>query len=288
MKPAAFDYVLPSSVEEAVSALAGEGDRKVLAGGQSLIPVMAMRLVAFDELIDLRAIDELKRIEITDDSATVGAMVRQATAEQHQELCAAVPLLGQALAHVGHFQIRNRGTIGGSIAHADPAAELPAVALALNASMEVAGQSGRRTVTAADFFESTFTTALAENEILTSIRFPIWGPQSGFAVEEISRRHGDFAIVGTACGVRIDNGAIAAASIGLFGMGSTPLRAPDAEALLIGTNPGDVDLGAIGTTAVGDLEPTSDVHASSEYRKAVGANVVAQAVTRAIEEAQRG
>jgi carbon-monoxide dehydrogenase medium subunit len=249
---------------------------------------MAMRLVEFDQLVDLRRIEELQQIDIDGDRARVGAMVRQSVAEQHEGLRSAVPVLGLALAKVGHFQIRNRGTIGGSVAHADPAAELPAVVLALDATLEVVGPDGARDVAAADFFETTFTTALDDKEILAAIRFPVWGPGSGFAVEEVARRHGDFALVGAVCGVQVSDGAIDRAAIGLFGMGSTPVRATAAETELVGADVGSIDTDAVGRAGVADLEPPGDIHASTAYRKAVGAHVIAAAVTSALEEARRG
>ena len=288
MKPASFEYRAPTTIDEAVAALSSGGEVKVLAGGQSLIPVLALRLAKFDQLVDLRLIDELQQVDVGPESARVGAMVRQAHAERHTGLCAAVPLLPLALSKVGHFQIRNRGTIGGSIAHADPAAELPAVALALDATFEATGPSGRRDIAAADFFEGTFTTALDDDEILTAVRFPVWGPGSGFAVEEVARRHGDFALVGAVCGVQLSGGVVSRAAIGLFGMGPSPLRAAAAEQALVGSDPATVDAGSLGATAMVGLDPPTDIHATGEYRKAVGAHVVARAITQAIAEAGRG
>ena len=288
MKPASFEYRAPTTIDEAVSALSSGGEVKVLAGGQSLIPVLALRLAKFDQLVDLRLIDELQQVDVGPESARVGAMVRQAQAERHVSLCAAVPLLPLALSKVGHFQIRNRGTIGGSIAHADPAAELPAVALALDATLEAAGPAGRRDIAAADFFEGTFSTALDDDEILTAVRFPVWGPGSGFAVEEVARRHGDFALVGAVCGVQLNGGVVSRAAIGLFGMGPGPLRATAAEQAMVGSDPATVDAGSLGATAMVGLDPPTDIHATGEYRRAVGAHVVARAITQAIEEARRG
>jgi carbon-monoxide dehydrogenase medium subunit len=288
MKPAPFDYACPSTIDDAIAELSNGGDVKVLAGGQSLIPVLALRLAKFDRLVDLRKIDELRQIDVGRESARVGAMVRQATAEHHDGLTAAVPLLGLALNNVGHFQIRNRGTIGGSIAHADPAAELPAVALALDATLEVAGANGRREVAAAEFFEGTFTTALGDDEILTAVRFPVWGPSAGFAVEEVARRHGDFALVGAVCGIQITGGTVSRAAIALLGMGSTPLRATAAEAGLHGSDAAAVDAAALGAAAVEGLDPPTDIHATGAYRTAVAAHVVARAITNALEEARRG
>jgi carbon-monoxide dehydrogenase medium subunit len=268
--------------------LAANPDAKVLAGGQSLIPMMALRLATPVELVDLRCVDHLQQIDVNGRFARVGSMVRQATAEHHEELGRAIPLLPLALASVGHFQIRNRGTVGGSLAHADPAAELPAVALTLDATMEIVGPGGRREVSAADFFESAFSTAIGEDEILAAMRFPIWESRSGFAVEEVARRHGDFALVGAVCGIQLDERGISRAAITPMNMGSTPLRAPAAAERLVGADPAGVDVAEIGVIAVADTNPPADLHASSDYRRQVAAHVVGRAIGRAIEEAQRG
>jgi carbon-monoxide dehydrogenase medium subunit len=288
VKPAPFDYEAPTTLDAAVAGLTDGIDAKLLAGGQSLIPILSLRLAKFDRLVDLRRVDELRRIEIDDTRARIGAMVTQAAAEHDERVGAAVPLLPLALANVGHFQVRNRGTIGGSIAHADPAAELPAVALALGATMEIAGPAGRRDVDATDFFETTFTTAVGDDEILSAVTFPVWGPGAGFAVEEVARRHGDFALVGAVCGVQIADGVVHRAAIGMFGMGATPLRASAAEADLSGASADGIDSEQLGRAAVADLDPPSDIHATGAYRRSVGAHVVARAVRRAVQEAANG
>jgi carbon-monoxide dehydrogenase medium subunit len=194
-----------------------------------------------------------------------------------------VPLLGQALPLIGHFQIRNRGTVGGSIAHADPASELPAIALALDAQLEVANTSGTRTIPASTFFEGTWTTSLRGDEVLAAVRFPVWSGTCGFAVEEVARRHGDFAIAGAAVGVELSGGAVTRAAIALFGMGATPVRVEEAEkAVTDGQSPAEV-----GKAAVQGLEPPDDIHASGEYRRQVGAVLVERALQRAMKEAGR-
>ena len=204
MKPSKFSYHAPERVEEAVGLLAEHGgDAKVLAGGQSLVPMMSFRLATVEHLIDINTVAGLDTIERLNGSLRIGALVRQAVAEHDTTVAGSAPLVARALPHIGHFQIRNRGTIGGSIAHADPASELPAVALALDATMEIDGPGGHREVAASDFFESTWTTALGDDELLTAIRFPVWSGRVGFAVEEIARRHGDFALVGAAVGVAL-------------------------------------------------------------------------------------
>jgi carbon-monoxide dehydrogenase medium subunit len=289
VKPAPFEYVTPSSLTEAHDALTEDGcEAKLLAGGQSLIPLLAMRLSRFDRLVDLRLLDELQGVEAVIGSLRVGAMTLQADVEANPATAAAAPLLAMALPHIGHFQIRNRGTIGGSIAHADPAAELPAVALATDAVLDISGPAGKRSVPAAEFFESTFMTAIDDAEILTAISFPVWGDNAGFAVEEVARRHGDFAIVGTACGVQLDDGQVSRAAVALFGAGPTPVRCGAAEAALVGADTAGIDLDEIGELAAGDTEPPDDVHASSRYRKHVAAKLVSKGLARALGEATSG
>ncbi|HKE76589.1 MAG TPA: xanthine dehydrogenase family protein subunit M [Acidimicrobiales bacterium] len=289
MKPAPFDYVAPTTVEESVAALAdGSGDAKVLAGGQSLVPILALRLSRFDRLVDLGRVASLRGVSRRNGTLTVGAMTRQADVEHDPAVAEAAPLLARAVPFIGHFQIRNRGTVGGSIAHADPAAELPAVALALDADLEVAGPDGTRTVAARDFFVSMFMTALDDAEVLTAVHLPVWGPGSGFALREAARRHGDFALAGVACGVRVTDGRVDKAAIGLFGMGSTPLRGHAAEDAMVGVAPADLDLDELGRLVVADTGPPDDVHASASYRKATAARLAAAALRTAIEEATRG
>jgi carbon-monoxide dehydrogenase medium subunit len=213
-------------------------------------------------------------------------MTAQADVGASADVGAAVPLLAEATRHIGHFQIRNRGTIGGSIAHADPAAEYPAVALALDAELDVESRAGRRTIPAGTFFEGTWTTALAADELLVAVRVPVWEPPAGFAVAEIAARAGDFAIAGVACAVRLGAaGAVERSAIALIGLGPTPLRAPAAVRALIGARPDGADLAEIGRLAVADIEPPGDWHASGGYRRKVGGRLVAQALGRAIGQA---
>ncbi len=289
MKPAKFEYHVPESVADVVSLLAEHGDdAKVLAGGQSLVPMLNMRLTRFEHIVDLNRVDELRGIERTNGTLAVRAMTRQSVAEHSSEV-AAVPLLAQAIPNIGHFQIRNRGTVGGSIAHADPASELPAVALALDAELEIAGPAGTRRVPASEFFVGTWTTALADDEILAAIHFPVWSGQTGFVVDEVARRSGDFALVGVACGVEVDgSGAITRVALAHFGMGPTPVRARQMEVALIGSNPTASDLPELAHLAVADCTPSGDVHASAEYREHVGAHLAERALDRALGDARRG
>lgn len=283
VKPAQFDYDAPGTVAEAVRLLAEhQGEAKVLAGGQSLVPMMSLRLATPAHLVDINKVAELAGIERVNGSLRVGATVRQSVAEHDAQVADAVPLLARALPHIGHFQIRNRGTVGGSIAHADPASELPAVALALDATMEVEGMAGRRDVAASDFFDSTWTTTMAPEELLCAVRFPIWSGRSGFAVVEIARRSGDFALVGAACGVTVDGDSVTRAAIALFGVGQTPVRASAAEAALVAGG----SLEQVGAEASAGLNPSDDIHASGTYRRQVAAVVVRRALTSALEEAR--
>jgi carbon-monoxide dehydrogenase medium subunit len=249
--------------------------------------MLALRLTRFEHIIDLNRVAELRGVERSNGTLTVKAGTRQATVEHDEAAGAAVPLLAEAIPLIGHFQIRNRGTVGGSIAHADPASELPAVALALDAELEIASSGGTRRVAAEDFFLGTWTTVIGDDEILTAVHFPVWDGASGFAVEELARRSGDFALVGVVAGVQVDgSGAVTRSAIAFLGMAPTPVRARSAEAALTGTNPSADDLAEIGRLAVADTEPTADVHASAEYRLHVGAHLVARALDRALGAAR--
>jgi len=289
VKPAPFEYHAPDTVSDAVVLLRDFGDEaKVLAGGQSLVPIMALRLAQFDHVVDLNRVPELQGIERQNGTLRVGAMTRQAVIERDATVADAVPLMARATPFIGHFQIRNRGTLGGSLAHADPAAEYPAVALALDAEFEVANASGSRTVAASEFLVSTFMTALEADDVLTAVRLPVWNGRCGFAVEEVARRFGDFALTGAACAVELDgDDRVVRAGIGMFAMGSTPLRARQAEAALAGSSVADVDLEEIGRMAADETEPPDDIHASAAYRRSVGAVVVARGLGSAIAEARR-
>jgi carbon-monoxide dehydrogenase medium subunit len=252
--------------------------------------MLALRLAVFDHLVDIGRIAELRGIERRDGSMWIGAMTTQAEVERSPEMATAVPLLAHATPLIGHFQIRNRGTVGGSIAHADPAAEYPAVALALDASMDVISPTGRRTIAARDFFEGLWSTSMAPDEILAGVQLPVWNGRTGFAVEEFARRHGDFAIAGAAIGIELDaDDRISRCAIGLIGLGSTPERAEAAEAELMGRAVHDVEPEHVGHLAMVDRASVpADQHGSSAYRKQVGAAMVARAWVRAGAEASHG
>ena len=286
MKPAPFTYHRPATAADAVALLGELGDgAKVLAGGQSLIPMLALRLAVFDDLVDIGRVDGLTGIERRNGSLWIGAGTLDASVEHSDEVATAVPLLARATPFVGHFQIRNRGTVGGSLAHADPAGEYPAVAVALDAEMEALSPRGERRIPAREFFTGLWSTALESDELLTGVSFPVWSGRCGFAVEEVARRHGDFAIAGAAVAVELDDDdTVTRCAIGLIGMGSTPLRAAAAEAAV-----GQVDAAEVGRLAVADLDDVpSDLHGSADYRTHVGAVVVERALTRALEEARGG
>jgi aerobic carbon-monoxide dehydrogenase medium subunit len=289
MKAAAFAYHRPDTVAEAAQMLAEYGDgAKILAGGQSLVPMLAMRLTYFENLIDISRIEELKNIEMRDDGLSVAAGTSHALVGMDDEVAESVPLLTLSTPYIGHFQIRTRGTLGGAIAHADPAAEYAAVALALDAVMEATSTRGRRDIPAADFFTGLWETSLAPDEILTAVRFPVWSGRSGFAVEEFARRHGDFAIAGATVAVELDEAnRVARCGIGLLGLGSTPLRGSVAEDAVVGAPAGAVtaqEVGRLAMTGLSDIP--ADLQGSADYRSRVGAAMVARAWASAVRQAQ--
>jgi len=290
LKPAAFAYHAPRSVEEAVALLADLGDgTKVLAGGQSLVPLLSLRLARFDHLVDVGRISSLKGVRREADAVVIGAATVDAAVEADKEVAAGAPLLARATPLIGHFQIRTRGTVGGSIAHADPAAEYPAVALTLDAEMEAVSSRGSRWIPAGAFFRGFWSTDLAPDELLVSMRFPGWTGRCGFAVREFARRHGDFAIAGAAVAVRLDaDDRIERCAIGLLGLGPTPLRATAAENEARGQK-ADLTANELGQLAVSKLSDVpSDLHGPARYRARVGAAMVARAWNEAIGEAMRG
>jgi carbon-monoxide dehydrogenase medium subunit len=286
VKPAPFDYHCPGDLAEAVALLQEHGDEaKVLAGGQSLIPLLSLRLSRFDHLVDLRAIEGLRGVDAANGSVRVGAMTTQAEVAASGD-AAAVPLLAKATSHIGHYQIRNRGTLGGSLAHADPAAEYPAVALALEASLEVEGPAGSRRIPASDFFMSTWVTAMEPDEVLVAADFPVWTGNCGWAVAEVARRAGDFAMCGAVCGVQLEGDRVTRAAIALFGVGSAPVRATGAESAVAGSAVGDLELEEVGAELAATLDPPDDLHASGEQRRKMAKVLVPQVLAAAIDEAK--
>lgn len=291
MKPAVFDYHRPDTVEEAVSLLAELGEEaKILAGGQSLVPMLSMRLAFFDHLIDISRLGELRGIERRCDQLWIGAGTTEATVGADALVRESVPLLTRVTPFIGHFQIRNRGTLGGSIAHADAAGEYPTVALTLDATMELLSPRGRREVDASDFFSGLWETCMHPDELLTGVRFPGWNSRSGFSVQEFARRHGDYAIAGALVAVQIDDrDRVSRCAIGLLGLGSTPNRATAAEQAVVGRPVDELAAAEIGQAAMTGLEdiPT-DLQGSASYRRRIGATMTARAWTQAVAEATNG
>jgi len=291
VKPAPFEYHAPDRAKEVVDLLAELGDgAKVIAGGQSLVPLLALRLAAFDHLIDIRRVAALRGIEERGDCVWIGAAATEAEIGRSELLARRLPLLSLATPLIGHFQVRNRGTIGGSLAHADASAEYPAVALALDATMEALSPRGQRAIPAAEFFTGVWSTALEPDELLTGVRFPLATGPRGCAIEEFARRPGDFAVAGAAVAVGLDpGGRVSRSGVGLFGLGPTVLRAASAEALALGVAASDLNPEEIGQAAVADLRSVpSDLHGPAGYRKKVGAAIVARAWEKAVKEAARG
>ena len=288
MKPPSFDYHPPDTVEQAVGLLAQLGeDAKILAGGQSLVPMLSMRLAYFAHLIDISRLSELQGIDRRGNEVWIGAGTTEAKVGADPQVREAVPLLTLATPFVGHFQIRNRGTLGGSIAHADAAGEYPAVALTLDAVMEVVSPRGRREIAAADFFTGLWETTMESDEVLTGVRFPVWNSRSGFSVHEFARRHGDYAIAGALVAVQLDNDdRVSRCAIGLLGLGSTPRRAKAAEEAVIGKPVSEVSPTEIGQAAMTGLDDIpADLQGSASYRTQVGAAMTARAWTQATQEA---
>jgi len=278
VKPAPFAYKRARSTEEAV-ALLGEKDARLLAGGQSLIATLNMRLSAPALLIDINRIDGLDGTAHKDGMIEIGALTRHAAAERSNVIAQHAPLIARALPHIGHPAIRNRGTLGGSIAFADPAAELPACLLALDGEVEAAGPKGKRSIKAKVFFKGLFETALAPNEMLTAIRVPAADAQTRTGFAELARRHGDYAIVGLAASARGDGKALTDVRLAYFGVGATPVRATKAEAALAS---GNVDA----AIAALDLDPPDDVQATGAVKKHLAA-VLLRRVAKQLMETRR-
>jgi aerobic carbon-monoxide dehydrogenase medium subunit len=287
VKPPAFEYVVVASTEEAVAQLAAHGDdARILAGGQSLMPILNMRLATPGRLVDLNRVGTLSYIVERPGGVAIGAMTRQRTAERSELVATAVPLLAEALPWVGHSAIRNRGTIGGSLAHADPAAELPAVAVCLDARFTVRGEAGERTLAAREFFRGYLTTALAPTELLAEVWFPSALPGSGAAWIEFARRHGDYALVGVAAVVTLEGSTVRRASLAVTGVDGMPVRAVDAERLLIGAPLSAESMAAAAESVRRTLEPHDDIHATAAYRRHLAGILTVRALTRAGDRAR--
>ncbi|GAB4264880.1 MAG: xanthine dehydrogenase family protein subunit M [Candidatus Promineifilaceae bacterium] len=288
MKPAPFLYEAPTSLVEALSLLAQHGfDAKPLAGGQSLVPAMNFRLAMPGVLVDLNGLPELRGMRRENGRFRIGAMVRQRVLEKDVELAAAVPLLAQALPHIAHPQIRNRGTIGGSLAHADPAAELPVVCVALDARFRLQSTESDRWVTAVDFFTGLFMTARADEELLTEIELPVTPPGTGTAFVELARRHGDYALAGVAAVVKLRaDGHIAHARLVYLNAGEKPVVAWEAGQMLAGERPSaELFTAAAQKAAVHEINPVDDVHASATYKRHLTQVLTKRALQQAVQNA---
>jgi len=288
MKPASFEYFRPRTTDEVLALLQAHGsDAKLLAGGQSLIPAMNFRLATPSVLIDLNAVDQLSYISDDADGVRIGAMTRQRTVERSTSVARTAPLITETMPFVAHAAIRNRGTVGGSLAHADPAAELPAVMMALNSIFAIRAPGGVRSVSADDFFVGLFATAIEPGELLEEVRVPKTVGRRGFAFQEISRRHGDFALVGVAASVCLDDkGRCSDARIALLSVGDRPVLAMKAAGVLHGQTPGaDVIRAAADAAATGDIDPPSDIHASAKYRRQLARVLTRRVLERAFERA---
>ena len=291
MKPPPFTYHAPTTVEEAVDVLAEVGeDGKVLAGGQSLIPLLNFRLAAPEHLVDVNGIGALDRIALDDDVVRVSAGVRHARLERHQAVYAACPLLRQALVHVAHPVVRNRGTVCGSIAHADPAGELTAVLVLLDGTVHLAaqraGQLARRDVPGSDFFRGVFEADVGADELVEAVTFPRLPARAGSAFVEVARRHGDYAVCGAGATVQLDErGRIAAARLAFISVGPVPVAVGLTE-LLAGAAPARVRLEAVAEQARAAVRPGSDLHASAEYRRHLAGVLAARALQEAVADAR--
>jgi carbon-monoxide dehydrogenase medium subunit len=290
MKPAPFDYLAPRSMEEALATLERSGpDGKILAGGQSLLPLLNLRLAKPKILVDLNGVSALDGIRESPQGLSIGAMARQSAIERSPLVRRSCPVLAEAMRHIGHVAIRHRGTVGGSLAHADPAAELPALALALDAKFELARPDLDRVVPAEEFFIDYLTTALAPDEILRQIVFPVLRPSIGYALVELARRDGDFAIAGVVAIVGLDDGGhVDEARIALFGVAATAVRARKAEGALIGREPNDDAMREASALLDELLDPADDVRASSAYRKHAAAILTQRALKRAVQLCRAG
>jgi carbon-monoxide dehydrogenase medium subunit len=287
MKPPPFTHHACRNVEEALGLLDADPDgSKVISGGQSLVPMMNLRLASPAHLVDLNPIPGLNSIDVGQGTLTLGATARQHAVERSADVTAAAPLLTAALAHVGHPQIRNRGTVVGSICHADPAAEMPAVFLTLGGEVTAQSAAGTRSIAAEDFFDSYLTTALEPNEIATAVTFNTPNGSSGWHFEEVTRRHGDFAIIGVVALLTLADGRISDARLTIFGGAATPVRLPAVEQLLLGVAAGDVDadlLAQAAREASAALRPSDDIHASGDYRRHVAGVLTARGIRTSLE-----
>jgi CO/xanthine dehydrogenase FAD-binding subunit len=288
VKPAAFEYYCPGTLDEAIALLAEHGsDAKPLAGGQSLIPAMNFRLATPAVLVDLNAIPSLSHITPAGGGLRLGAMTRHRMIERSAQVARAAPLVAEVMPSIAHPAIRTRGTVGGSLAHADPAAELPAIMLALDARFTVRHRQGARVIKASDFFTGLFSTALEPGEVLTDVEIPAAEPRTGHAFQEISRRHGDFALAGAAAVVAVDEqGRCVKARVALLSVGDRPVVVEAVSRILVGEHPSEEAIRAA-AAAVGEaIDPPGDIHASSKYRRHLATVLTRRVLERACQEVE--
>jgi carbon-monoxide dehydrogenase medium subunit len=291
LKPAPFEYFAPENIDDAIGLLSRHGeDGKILAGGQSLMPLMSLRLARPQVVIDINRVTALDSIsQGANGELAIGALTRQRSLERSTFVQDRNPLLAASMPLIGHFQIRNRGTIGGSLVHADPAAELPAVSLALGAEFIVTSARGERRIPAEEFFLGYMATAIEPTELLTEIRFPRWRTGSGWGIEEVARRRGDFAIVGVVVLLQLNGiGLCEETRIALFGVGDRPVRILRGEEILRGNRPEPDIFAEVARVTAEELDPISDVHASGQYRKEAGAFLTRRALQTALGRAKKG
>lgn len=287
MKPAPFGYHAPTSTSEAVDLLSEFGDQgRVLAGGQSLLPLMNFRITRPENLIDINPVSELDYIRANNGALTIGACARQSALEVSREAAEHAPLLVEAVGYVAHPPVRNRGTVGGSVAYADPASELPAAVLAMDGEMMVTGAGGERTVSAADFFRGPYANACSADELLTEVRVPAWPDGTGHAFLEFRRKHGSYALMGTAVLVHLDGENVDRVAITLCGLGETPVRAREAEELVAGNAPETGLFEEAAEAAVGGLNPLPDPKGSPEYRRKLAKVFIRRALGLAVRRAK--
>jgi carbon-monoxide dehydrogenase medium subunit len=282
MKLPPFEYACPTTISEAVALLAAhDGEAKPLAGGQSLVPMLAFRVASPSLLVDLRKLAELRQIKIGADGVTLGAMVRWREILDDARLRIAQPLLVAAVEHVAHYQIRNRGTVGGSLAHADPAAELPGIVVTCEATIGVVGKAGARSIAATDFFQGPLMTALKPDEIITEIRFPAWPSRRRFGFQEFARRRGDFALAAAALFYDDDDGKARTPHVGAIGVADRPLRLTAVERVLDGNKIDDALIAKAEAAASASVDPADDIHAGGAYRKTLIGVMVERALRSA-------
>lgn len=278
MKMPNFDYACPTSLQEAVELLSANEGAKVLSGGQSLLPLLAFRMAYPSLLVDIQKLSGLDEIRLTPDGLRVGSRVRWCQIEQDDRLADAHPLFQYMINHVAHYQIRNRGTVGGSLAHADPAAEMPGVAMVCDCEIVATGKSGERVIRAQDFFEAALETALEADEIITEVRFPKWPKARRWSFHEFARRRGDFAIAGVAIFFDLDDGKINDAHVGVIGAAETPARLTAVEQLLNGKRLDGELIAQARILAADSVDPNTDIHAGGDYRKALVGTLTARAL----------